>query len=81
MKWAGFARPFESNPGAPQKREAFVWGAFAPPGASDFCSETKVTKSQLRGGAPKNPENWVGVKNIAKFSCLADSFSPGEALY
>ena len=54
MKWAGFARPFESNPGSPQKREAFVRGV-PHPGATYFCFQTKVGKSWLRGSAPKDP--------------------------
>ena len=36
LKWAGFARPFESNPGSPQKREAFV-GGVSRPGREFLC--------------------------------------------
>ena len=49
MKWAGFARPFESNPGSPQKREAFV-GGVSRSDASSFAPGGKGTKTP-----PKNP--------------------------
>ena len=47
MEWAGSARPFSSNMGSPQKREAFV-GRFRAGGATHFCDQTKVGKNWLR---------------------------------
>ena len=90
MKWAGFARPFESNPGSPQKRKAFVRGVPPPgagdfwvlsrPGATYFCHQTKVGKSWLRGKPLRTPGTGWGLRGIARGTGCPVDGSPGGTL-